>query len=162
METNTAIPSSIFFLWRHLILHLKGGCQEDGARLCLVVPSKRTRGTGHRKFQLCIRKNFFTLQVPKHWNRLPTEGVECLSLEIFKNLLDTSLCNGALGWPCLSREIGWDDSLWPLATSPILWFSDLVSSRWGTRELIFKFFRWQVACSWGVLSSLIVCENIHC
>jgi len=36
-------------------------------------------------------KNFFTLRVTKHWNRLPREAVESPSLEIFETRLDKVL-----------------------------------------------------------------------
>jgi len=52
---------------RNAYKYLQGGCREDGARLFSLVPSNRTRGNGHtrkqRKFQLNMRKNFFTLRV---------------------------------------------------------------------------------------------------
>jgi len=44
-----------------------------------VVPSDKRRGNRHklkhRKFQLNMRKNFFTLRVTEHWNRLHSEVV---------------------------------------------------------------------------------------
>jgi len=61
-----------------------------------VVPSDRTRGDGHelkyRKFHLNIKKNFFTLRVAEHWNRLPRGVVES-PLEPVKTRLDEVLCS---------------------------------------------------------------------
>ncbi|KAJ7399055.1 hypothetical protein BTVI_118485 [Pitangus sulphuratus] len=74
--------------------YLKGGCQEEGPRL-FVVPCNRVKGNGkklmHRKFHVNMRKNFFTVQVTVHWNRLPREVAESPSLEIFQNSLDETV-----------------------------------------------------------------------
>ena len=66
-------------------------------RLFLVVPSDRTRGNAHKlehwKFCLDMRKNFCTLIVTEHRNRLFREVVESPSMEIVKTHLDASLYN---------------------------------------------------------------------
>lgn len=62
--------------------YLQGRSEVDGARLFSVILRDR-RGNGHnlecRKFQTNMRKNFFTLKVIKHWNRLSREVVESSS-----------------------------------------------------------------------------------
>jgi len=74
--------------------YLKGGCKEDKARILSVVPSDRTRGTGHklkyRRFPLNIREHFH-LNTGKGctgslWSLLP-------QMEIFRSHLDMVLGN---------------------------------------------------------------------
>jgi len=75
--------------------YLKGGCQEDRARLFSVVPSDRTKDNGHkpkhRKFHLSMRKNF-TLRVMEHWQGLPRGVVNSPFLEVFQTHLNEVLC----------------------------------------------------------------------
>ncbi|KGL87915.1 hypothetical protein N301_11934, partial [Charadrius vociferus] len=77
--------------------YLKGVYRRAGEGLFTRACSDRTRGSGYKleegRFRLNIRRNFFTLRVVRHWNRLPREVVEAPSLEVFKARLDMALGN---------------------------------------------------------------------
>ncbi|KAK4832294.1 hypothetical protein QYF61_021693 [Mycteria americana] len=78
-------------LWGDLVVafqYLKGAYKKDRKRLFTRACCDRTWGNSFKqkevRFRLDIRKNFFTLRVGKHWNRLPREVVDAPSLEVFR------------------------------------------------------------------------------
>ena len=74
---------------------LKGGCGEVGCWPLLSDNCNRTRGNGFKlcqgRFELDIRRHFFSERVVVHRHRLPVEVVESPSSEVFKSHADVAL-----------------------------------------------------------------------
>lgn len=75
--------------------YLKRECEEERARLFLVVPGDRMRGSGHIcKHRVCfplnIWKQFVAVKVNKHWHRLPEKVVKFPFLETVKSRIHTA------------------------------------------------------------------------
>ena len=87
-------------LWGDLIAalqYLKGAYGKDVGALFVREGSGRMRVNGFKlkegRFRLDIGKQFFTVRVVRHWNRLPREVVAAPSLAVFKARLDGALGN---------------------------------------------------------------------
>ena len=74
---------------------LKGAYKQEGGQLFTRSHSDRTKGNGfklkERRFRLDDRRKFSTQRVVRCWNRLPSEAVSALSMEVLKARLDRAL-----------------------------------------------------------------------
>ena len=85
----------------------KGIYRKEGDRLFSRVCGGRARGNGFKlkegRFRLDVRKRSFTMSVVRHWNRLPRDVMDALTLETFSVRLDETLGNPIK--PCMSLLI---------------------------------------------------------
>jgi len=87
-------------LWGDLIVafqYIEVSCRKEGDRPFSRICGDRTRANGFKlkesRFRLDIRKMYFRVRVVDHWNRLPRDVIDGLSLKIFKARVDQALGN---------------------------------------------------------------------
>jgi len=104
-------------LWGYLIAafqYLKGAYKAAREGLFTRACRDRTRGNGFKmkevRFRSDIRKQFFTVRVVRHWNRLPRKAVDVPSVAVFKARLDGALSN-LVWWMVHGRGLGIEWSL---------------------------------------------------
>lgn len=58
--------------------YLEGLYQEDGARLFSLLPNHRMIGNGPKRQEVLTEheENFYTVNMPEHWNRLHRVALE--------------------------------------------------------------------------------------
>ena len=95
--------------------YLKEAYKQEGEQLFTRVNSDRTRRNGLKlrqgRLRLDIRRKFFTQRVVTHWNRLPKEVVDALSLETFKARLDVALSSLVWWLETLHVAGGWNSMI---------------------------------------------------
>ena len=70
------------------------------------------------RFRSDIKKQFFTLRVVRHWNRLPGEAVAAPSLAVSKARLDGALSNLVWWEMSLLMAGGWNQMSFKVPSNP--------------------------------------------